>query len=281
MKHRLSRFITSYYGRVMTNRSLILLAALCIFGATTLSADVQELTRLDPYFYHPVADAAADVQGAIETAKSEGKIALIALGAEWCHDSRALGGRFSEPAMQEVLAEGYVVLFVDVGYLEDHRSITRTLGYPINFGTPTVLLVDPESGGLLNFADVSIWQSADTVPLEEYEQYFSTLHSDWTQGQIRPLTVPPSIAMESFTERNVARLTAGYAALSPLLEQYDAKELKDPAPFEALWREVRDYRNQLQQDITFLRLEEAAGSDQSDLTQWPEYGPFSWELVQH
>lgn len=240
----------------------------------------EEPQRLEPYHYRPLMQAQEAVTRTIETARQDGKIALIVLGAEWCHDSRAFGVRLSQPSMQDIIEESFVTQFVDVGYLEDRRAITRPLGYPINFGTPTVLIIDPQSGALLNFADVSIWQNAYSVPLEDYEHYFSSLAVNWNQGLVGPKIEEPSVELQSFTDRNVQRLMAGYAALGPMLRDYDSDNLENSESFEALWAEVRDFRTELQKNMTELRISEAGADSPAAGTEWPEYGPFSWEKTE-
>lgn len=257
---------------------LVLATLLLGFAPATQSAGQDEsANRLEPYYYRPLLHAQETVARTIETAREENKLALIALGAEWCHDSRAFGARLSEPSMQDILERSFVTQFIDVGYLEDQRPITGPLGYPINFGTPTVLVIDPQSGVLLNFDDVSIWQNAYSVPLEDYEVYFSTLAVNWQQGLTKPLISEPSDELQSFTDRNVERLVAGYAALGPMLKAYDADSLQDPESFESLWEEVRRFRAQLQKDMTELRTSGAATGLPQTENIWPEYGPFSWE----
>lgn len=255
----------------------LLTVVLLLTGPTFLFADDQESERLEAYHYRPSEQLQESVNKTLEIAKSEQKLAIIALGAEWCHDSRALGARFSEPSMQEILGEHYVTQFADVGYLEDRREILEPLGYPINFGTPTVLVIDPESGTLINFAQVSMWQSADSVPLDEYENYFSSLAEDFKAGTITPLDQPASDELQAFTSRNVERLMAGYTALGPMLADYDADLLESNEAFEALWVEVREFRAQLQKDLTAMRLAENAQANPAEEVEWPEYGPLSWE----
>ncbi len=258
-----------------------LAALILVFAPAVHAAEPDtEPQRLEPYHYRPLMQAQEAVTRTIDTAREDGKLALIVLGAEWCHDSRAFGVRLSQPSMQDIIKESFVTQFVDVGYLEDRRAITAPLGYPINFGTPTVLVIDPQSGVLLNFADVSIWQNADSVPLEDYEHYFSSLAVNWSQGLVDPLINEPSVELQSFTDHNIQRLLAGYAALGPMLEDYDNDKLEDTESFEALWAEVRDFRAELQRNMTELRISEAGADGPAAGSEWPEYGPFSWELTE-
>lgn len=240
----------------------------------------EETPRLEPYHYRPLVHVQEAVERAIETARQENKLAMIVLGAEWCHDSRAFGARLSQPSMQDIMRDSFVTQFVDVGYLEDQRAITGPLGYPVNFGTPTVLVIDPQSGELLNFADISIWQDAYSVPLEDYEDYFSNLAVNWNKGLIHPLTGQASAELQSFTDRNVQRLMAGYAALGPMLKDYDSDNLENTESFEALWAEVRGFRVQFQKNMTEIRLEQAGADSPRTGSGWPEYGPFSWEQTE-
>ena len=43
--------------------------------------------------FRPSADPLADVQQAISRAEDNDRLALVVLGANWCHDSRALASR--------------------------------------------------------------------------------------------------------------------------------------------------------------------------------------------
>ena len=44
--------------------------------------------------FDETADAKADVERALKKGAVENKITLVAMGANWCHDSRALAGWF-------------------------------------------------------------------------------------------------------------------------------------------------------------------------------------------
>jgi hypothetical protein len=48
------------------------------------------------------------------------------MGANWCHDSRALASRIYEEPLSTIINEHYETLFVDVGYLENGRHIAFT-----------------------------------------------------------------------------------------------------------------------------------------------------------
>lgn len=256
---------------------LLLVTALGLMPQLHAETDAKDDgdTRPPAYQFLPGPNPAASIGTALANARSANKLALIALGAEWCHDSRAFGERLAEPAMQAVLERGYVVQFIDLGYLEDSRKLMAPLGYPINFGTPTVLVMDPHTGTLLNYESVSTWQNAYLVPPEDYEQQFSMLFDAWRDGLIEPDKYAPSNTLADYEARQVDRLAAAYAQLGPLLAAYDAGELENPDTFETLWNEVRDFRAALQRELLVMRnTERLTGELPSSL---PEFGPFSWE----
>jgi hypothetical protein len=257
----------------------LFIAFLFFTGSMALAADDEAADdRLAQYRYLPSDDPQADVQRALAQAKAENKLAMIVLGAEWCHDSVGFGSKLSQPTMQAILKSSYVSVFVDVGYLEDMRVITQPLGYPINFGTPTVLVIDPESGQLLNYDSVSTWQSAFSVPLEDYEQAFTELAQQAGQtSSTAAVDFTASPALREFQDAQVERLLQGYRELGPLLAAYDTKDLESPDEFETLWVEVRDFRAQLQKDLLALRQQEMSPEPAAESLPLPDYPAFSWE----
>ena len=52
-------------------------------------------TDPDGRLFEPSADALADVQQALERAEANDRLALIVVGGNWCHDSRALAARLN------------------------------------------------------------------------------------------------------------------------------------------------------------------------------------------
>ena len=74
-------------------------------------------------------DAGADVDAALERAMASGKHVLLVMGANWCHDSRALAGWLETPRFQELVEAEYELVFVNVGLPQTgdgHISISPT-----------------------------------------------------------------------------------------------------------------------------------------------------------
>ena len=100
--------------------------------------------------YLPSEDAMADLSAALDAARKSNRLLLVMMGANWCHDSRALASRVYEEPLGTTINEHYETLFVDVGYLENGRDVITSLGSHVYYATPTVLIVDPVSGQVIN-----------------------------------------------------------------------------------------------------------------------------------
>lgn len=109
--------------------------------------------------FNAKADAAAEVDAAFARAKASGKMLLIVMGANWCHDSRALAGWFAQPRFAAMLQPRYELVYVDVGYRNRNIDIARRFGIKSIKGTPTVLILD-RNGTLLNKKDAPRWRNA-------------------------------------------------------------------------------------------------------------------------
>ncbi len=125
----------------------------------------------DPRPFDDSRNAAADVDAAFGAAQTSGKNVLIVLGGNWCHDSRGLAGKFEREELSRVVADGYELVWVDVGYRDRNLHIPARYGIAELFGTPTVLILSAE-GALLNRDSVHDWKTADSKPYAETLDYF-------------------------------------------------------------------------------------------------------------
>jgi len=105
----------------------------------------------------------ADVDAALARASANGKRVLLAMGANWCHDSRAFAGWLETPRFAALLAERYEVVFVDVGSPQTgegrNLDIARRFGMAEFPGTPAVLVLTAQ-GELVNAATAASWRNA-------------------------------------------------------------------------------------------------------------------------
>jgi thiol-disulfide isomerase/thioredoxin len=109
--------------------------------------------------FNAKADAKAEVDAALSRAQVGNRKAIIVMGANWCHDSRALAGWFATPRFAGMIAGQYELVYVDVGYRDRNIDIARRFGIKAVKGTPTVLIVDG-NGRLLNGKDAPKWRDA-------------------------------------------------------------------------------------------------------------------------
>ena len=116
-------------------------------------------------------NASADVDAAFDVAAESGKNVLLVLGGNWCHDSRGLAEKFDIPPLTDVIARGYELVWVDVGYRDRNLDIAERFGVNQLYGTPTVLILSP-TGELLNGDSVHDWRTADSTPYDVTLSYF-------------------------------------------------------------------------------------------------------------
>ncbi len=117
------------------------------------------------------ADARADVEAVLTQASADGKSALLILGGNWCHDSRALAARLGEEPLKSLVAANFHTVFVDVGRRDRNLWLPRRFGIGTLAGTPTVLIVGP-GGQLLNRETVFGLTTADSLSAEAVTDYF-------------------------------------------------------------------------------------------------------------
>jgi len=238
-------------------------------------------TDPDGHLFQPSADPLADVQQALGRAADGDRRALVVLGANWCHDSRALASRLHRSPLAEVIQQHYELVFVDVGFYEKGRSVTQQFGVAHYYATPTVLIIDPLSGQLVNDEDRDIWGNAFRIDMSSSVQYFEK----WATNDPAASPAADSVQLQQlygeidqFEQQLAERVAAGYAVVGPMLEAYKAG--KAPEEFDASWDELSDFRNAIPGDIRKLRDEAqrrvSAGEKDIQL-QFPEYPLRSWE----
>lgn len=108
-------------------------------------------------------DPAADVNAALARAAASGKRVALVMGANWCHDSRALAGWLETPRFAALAAERYEVVYIDVGVPQtgDGRNldIARRFGLAEFPGTPALLVLTAD-GALVNPDTAASWRNA-------------------------------------------------------------------------------------------------------------------------
>jgi thiol-disulfide isomerase/thioredoxin len=122
-----------------------------------------EISRPEAALYDPARNASADVDAAIALAKTNGKNVILVMGANWCHDSKSLAGRFETPRFKAMMGARYEIVYVDVGTPQTGHGrnidIAKRFGIKKIKGTPTVLILS-SGGKLLNKKDAPNWRNA-------------------------------------------------------------------------------------------------------------------------
>jgi hypothetical protein len=206
------------------------------------------------------------------------KLLMVVYGAQWCHDSTGLAETFSDPEFYPKLLQQYAVAFVDVGFLEKGFESIKQFELPIFYGTPTVLIVEPNSMQVLNKPDLMYWTNAASYSLDEFKTYF--LESDFKAAILSKDSIAEyREVIQTFELKQSERLRDAYKVVGPLLHAYKEDSKGNHQEFYEKWKEVRAFRTKVPADV--IKLEQEAKDNiaqgiHSPLTL-PSYGKFSWE----
>lgn len=155
-------------------RHILAAAVLLCFSLTPPAHAAKEVENGHPEArpFDAKADAKAGVDAALVRAKAGKRMTLIIMGANWCHDSRALAGWLSLPHFAAMIVSRYELVYVDVGVRDRNIDIARRFGLKSIKGTPTVLIVDGD-GRLLNKKDAPKWRNASSRSQQEIYKAFA------------------------------------------------------------------------------------------------------------
>ncbi|WP_394692756.1 thioredoxin family protein [Hyphobacterium sp.] len=187
------------------------LAALCLL---VLAAPVRAFDgETNPF--NEAADARADVDAALARAVDNATRIILVFGADWCHDSHGLVDHFSQADMQQILSENYEVVHIDVGWRHRNLDIAREFGVPTIYGTPTVLIIDPDLG-LVNRGTMHSWHTAFSRDHQDVVNYFRRFAYSVPGGGVveNSQTYAALVGqIEDWENREGARLSNAYVML--------------------------------------------------------------------
>ncbi|MHA7820101.1 MAG: thioredoxin family protein [Erythrobacter sp.] len=108
-------------------------------------------------------DAMSDVDVALTRASRNGKRVLLVMGANWCHDSRALAGWLESERIGALVEERYELVFVNIGMPQQgdghNLGVAQRFGLDDLPGTPNVLVLTAD-GELVNADTATTWRNA-------------------------------------------------------------------------------------------------------------------------
>jgi thiol-disulfide isomerase/thioredoxin len=260
---------------------LLYIAPLVIcFGLLVGNARAAD-TDPDGRLYKPSSNPVSEVQQALERADDSDRLALVVLGANWCHDSRALASRLHRSPLAELIQQSYELVFVDVGYLDKGRDVLEQFDVAHFYATPTVLIIDPSTRALVNDEDRHIWGNAYNIDMASSVRYFekwttnnSVADPAMDSAELQQLNTQ----IDQFEQQLAERVAAGYAVVGPMLEASIAGNA--PEDFESSWDELRDFRVAIPGDIRELRDEAKRRVSEGDpefQLLFPDYPLLSWE----
>lgn len=153
-------------------------AALLLAGCATVASKVAGGSHDYPEArsYAVADDASADVDAALARAAESDKRVMLVMGANWCHDSRALAGWLATERFQALIADRYELVFVNIGMPQQddghNLDIAERFGLDELPGTPNLLVLTPE-GELVNADTATTWR--DSASREEDAIYSELL----------------------------------------------------------------------------------------------------------
>lgn len=233
----------------------------------------EEAPPLSPFQHSD--DRMADADAVLTRARISGKLAMIVLGASWCHDSMGFVTHTQDPAVAAVIAQKYEIAYMDVGYLEYGSEVIRRFGMPVIYGTPTVLIIDPTSEQLLNPDTMFRWREAAALTSREAAKLLA--------DQPRDLADEPPVNAEhtrlldeikAFEAAQSARIYTGFKIIGPMLAGERSSHFHD------YWNQLRELRYTITDDLARLRHEartRAESGEKNISLTYPAYAPFSWE----
>ncbi|MDJ0939554.1 MAG: thioredoxin family protein [Woeseiaceae bacterium] len=261
------------YSRLLPIFTLALCVSFLAWSASAAETDP------DGRLFAPSADALADVEQALARAGDNDRLGLVVLGANWCHDSRALAARLNRSPLAEVIEENYELVFVDVGFYEKGGNVLQQFGVPQFYATPTALIINPSTRQVVDNEERHLWSNAYKVDMASSVDYFEK----WATNDAKSAPASAELQqlyaeIDQFEQQLAERVAAGYAVVGPMLKAHKADNA--PSDFEARWDELAGFRMAIPGAIGELRDEArrrvAAGEDDIQL-EFPAFPLLSWE----
>lgn len=248
--------------RPLTEKDILMLRALflviCVGWVLTPALAVAEDDHPRPFDQN--YDAAEAVAAARHQALAEGKRLLLVFGANWCHDSRGLAHHFEDAELAALLDASYVLTYVDVAWRDANQAVLLSYGVTAIYGTPTVLIIDPSTGDVINRAERNVWTSAASRPIEEARDYFRR-YAGTPPAPVGIIETSASYQaliaeIETYENEQGLRLSAAYRDIA---RWRDLDRSDRPEDFEALSRGVEFWRRDLGREIARLKSQARSG----------------------
>jgi thioredoxin-related protein len=118
----------------------VILLILVIFHSGSVCAQEAAFT-----VYNPEADAIAELNRAVSSAKISGKHVLVQIGGNWCKWCRMFYKWSHEnKTIDSLITSDFVVLHANYSKENKNPELMKRLEYPQRFGFPVFVIVDGE-----------------------------------------------------------------------------------------------------------------------------------------
>ncbi|MEL7188033.1 MAG: thioredoxin family protein [Pseudomonadota bacterium] len=161
------------------------LAALLLGGGAALASKISSSAGGHDYpeaeSYTVSDDPSAEVDAALSRAAENDRRVLLVMGANWCHDSRALAGWLATDRFRALIDERYELVFVNIGMPQTgdghNLEIARRFGLEELPGTPNLLVLTAE-GEPLNADTATTWRNTASREEDAIFEELATLADD-------------------------------------------------------------------------------------------------------
>jgi thioredoxin 1 len=97
-----------------------------------------------PDIYPLPEAAAADIATALQTAGATHRRVILDFGGNWCPDCHALDTYFHDAANKPLLEAGYVLVYVNIGRVDQNLDVAERYGVPLKKGVPALAVLDTD-----------------------------------------------------------------------------------------------------------------------------------------
>ncbi len=129
-----------------------------------------------PLFYPGDIDGSAVLDRALAHAAASKTKAVIVFGADWCHDSRALGEVLTSAAFKSEFGNRYEVTFIDVGRPQTgegrNLDLVKRLGVNNLKSTPALFVLRGDGKLLNGTKDAVGWRNAESRGTDKVLAWF-------------------------------------------------------------------------------------------------------------
>ena len=134
------------------------------------------------HIYDPAANAAVDMEKAIQQAAKEHKFVLLQVGGNWCIWCRRMYKFIHDDStLMKQVQQNYVVYHLNYSKENRNLPLMQQLGYPQRFGFPVLVILDAK-GNRLHTQNTTLLEDADTYD----RQKLLDMLKEWSPAALNP-----------------------------------------------------------------------------------------------